>query len=210
MISLFIDTSYSQMVISIFKDKECIYHKQEISNNELSVKLLPAIEEAFSSLKMNVKQVGKIFVVNGPGSFTGVRIGVTVAKTLAWALGIGVVPLSELEFLATSDNKKKYIVPLIDARRGAVYGALYDTTLKSYIEDQYIQLDELLKIVGEKKKLDNIAFVSYDSFDSISVKEPTPNVSKIIEKHWEDSPIPAHILIPNYLKKTEAEEKLEQ
>lgn len=208
MISLFLDTSYHNLIISIFEGKKEIYHLEEESNNNLSIRLLPAIEEAFESLKIDIRYLKKIFVVNGPGSFTGVRIGVTAAKTLAWALDIEIVTVSEIELLATTKTDKKYVAPLIDARRNAVYAGLYNDELNSLLKDRYIDRKEFIEMVQRKVKMENVCFVSYDKFDDVEIIIPKVDVSKIIEKHIKDSGIDPHIVIPNYLKKTEAEEKL--
>ena len=88
MISLFLDTSCQMMTIAIFKGKKPLHILQEESNKDLSVKLLPKIKEIIEGLQLYVTDIDKIFVVNGPGSFTGIRIGLTVAKVLAWALNI--------------------------------------------------------------------------------------------------------------------------
>lgn len=210
MISLFLDTSYHNLIISIFQDKTEIYHLEEESNNNLSVRLLPAIEEAFKSLNLEIYHLNKIFVVNGPGSFTGVRIGVTAAKTLAWALDIEIVSISEIEALASAKTDKKYVAPLIDARRDAVYAGLYNEELKSLLKDRYIDRNEFIEMVKRKVNFENVDFVSYDTFDDINVLIPKVDVKKIIEKHIMDETVDPHTLIPNYLKKTEAEEKLNQ
>jgi len=210
MISLFLDTSYYNLVISIFQDKTEIYHLEEESNNNLSVRLLPAIEEAFKTSNLEIYHLNKIFVVNGPGSFTGVRIGVTAAKTLAWALGIDVVAISEIEALASSKTDKKFIAPLIDARRDAVYAGLYNEDLKILLKDRYINKNEFIEMVKRKVNFENVEFVSYDNFDDINVVTPKIDINKIIEKHIMDDGVDPHTLVPNYLKKTEAEEKLNQ
>lgn len=207
MISLFLDTSYHDLVISIFNIKNEIYHKTIPNNNDLSINLLPEIKEAFDSLNIPLTYLEKIYVVTGPGSFTGLRIGLACAKTLAWSLNIGIVEVSELEFLATSDTDKNYIAPIMDARRNALYAGLYDKNLNSIIEDSYIDKDAFLNEVSRKVSLDEVEFVSFDEFSTLSVEIPILNPSKIVEKHFQDKIKNPHVVIPNYLKKTEAEEK---
>lgn len=208
MISLFLDTSYKNLIISIFKDENILYHFEVENNNDLSIKLLKEIENAFNSLNIDINELNKIYVIVGPGSFTGVRIGVTAAKVIAWALDIKVVQLSEIELLATSKTDKKYIVPLMDARRGFVYTGMYDKHLKKVIEDKYISLEEMLKNIEENYKIEDVEFVSYDTFDMVSTTIPKVDVSKLINKHIKTRSVSPHIVVPNYLKKTEAEENL--
>lgn len=210
MISLFLDTSYYNMVISVFEGKKEIYHKEEVNNNDLSMKLLPAIEEAFSSLNLEIESLEKIFVVTGPGSFTGVRIGVTAAKTLAWALGIGVIPISEIELLSSTATDKKYRAVLMDARRDAVYAGMYDENLNCILEDQYCLKKDFIELALSKVDFQDVEFISFDLFEDLNVEKPLINVSKVVLKHFSDISIDPHTLIPNYLKKTEAEEKRNQ
>lgn len=189
---LFIDTC-NAFIISIIKNNEIIYINKDFSNSNTSSKVMPVIDEAFKNTKLTINDIDKIFVVNGPGSFTGIRVGVTIAKTMAYSLNIPLIKLSELELLATTLTDS-YNVPIIDARRGYVYGAIYDKDLNIYYKESHILLDEL------KTKLpDNYKFVdNYDEIDLI----------KLIKKHESSDVVNPHELKPNYLKNTEAEEKL--
>lgn len=207
MISLFIDTSYHNLIVGLYKGlKEIAYDIQE-NDNQLSTRLLPLIEANLKKANITVKDIDKIFVVNGPGSFTGIRIGVATVKTLGWALNKKVVPISELEFLATAKTEKKYILPLIDARRGYVYAGFYDNDLDVLQKDKYINLNDMLKKIEKKYNMDEVEIVSYDEFPDIDVNRPKIRVEKILEKYIEKEGLEAHQVNPNYLKKTEAEEK---
>ena len=190
---LFIDTANS-FIISIIKDNNVIYYKNDESNSDTSSKVMPILDEAFKATNISINDIDKIFLVNGPGSFTGIRVGVTIAKTISYCLNIPLISLSELELLATVQTNKEYIVPIIDARRGYVFGAIYDKNLNVYFADSHILLEELKTKIPE-----SFEFVS----DSNNV-----DLIKIIKKHEFDKPINCHELKPNYLKKTEAEEKL--
>ena len=108
--------------------------------------------------------------------------------------------------MASIDSDYKYICPLVDARRGYVFGALYDNKLHSIIKDQYIKLDELLKDVSS---YNDVLFVSYEPL-TINIKEPNINIEKIVNKHITDNSVNPHSINPIYLKKTEAEEKHDQ
>ena len=130
---LFIDTANS-FIISIIKDDKILYYKNDISNSDTSSKVMPILDEAFKNTNLTINDIDKIFVVNGPGSFTGIRVGVTIAKTISYCLNKPLISLSELELLATTSTNSDYIVPIIDARRGYVYGAIYDKNLNTYYE----------------------------------------------------------------------------
>ena len=200
--SLFIDTSTDKMVVAIVVDDKVEYLCKENRGRDLSVSLMPTIEEAFSKTNQKPNDIDTIFVANGPGSFTGIRMGVTVAKTMAWGLHLKVVPLSSLELMASTNTEKEYVVPLIDARRGYVFAGIYDHNLNVIKEDSYISLEDLRNEIGEKEVL----YVSEDQF-AFEVAESDYDILKIISKHKNDEGINPHQLKPNYLKMTEAEEK---
>ena len=200
---LLIDTTTSFVTVSIFNNDKIVYSFHEQIKDDMSSKLIPIIEESFKQVDFELKDIDKILVVNGPGSFTGIRVGVTVAKTIAWALKKDIVPISSLELIATTHTSKKYIVPMIDARRGNVFGAIYDKDLNPVISDQLINLHDLTDGLD-----DDYEFVSYDNIDIESVIEPKIDIVKIINKHINDKKVNPHKLNPRYLKMTEAEENL--
>lgn len=205
MISLLIDTCTKNVCIALFNDKvllDKIVHSNQI---DLSSNFMVLVNDILSKNNIKVENVDKFFVAVGPGSFTGIRIGVTCAKVMAWALKKDVIPFSSLELLAAVDSSTDYIVPLIDAKRGFVFAGIYDNQLNNIISDDYIKFDDLLKKIESGK---TVTYISLDNFD-LNTNLPVYNVNKIIEKHYNDMPINPHSLNPNYLKKTEAEEKRE-
>jgi len=199
MISLVIDTSISIPTIAIIKDDKVLYRYHEKIASDMSSKILPIIDDAIKNTNIELKNIDKIFVVNGPGSFTGVRIGVTIGKTIAYSLNKEIIPLSSLEFMSSIDTDKKYIIPMIDARRGNVFGAIYDNDLNCIKKDSLINKEELLKDID-----DNYLLVSYDNIENCII--PNQNLLKIVNKHISDTSMNPHDLKPNYLKLTEAEE----
>lgn len=207
MISLFIDTCHHNLIVGLYRDNEELILLKEKNDNHLSERLLPLIDKAISHLEMDILDVNNIIVANGPGSFTGVRIGVSVAKSLAYSIACPIHVVSELEVMTSGSLDTDYIVPLIDARRDAVYGAMYLNS-KPIIEDTYISFNELLNKINKITSLDKVSFVSYEEFDGINVKVPTINLKNIIERKSNEDGILCHLVNPNYLKKTEAEEKL--
>lgn len=207
MINLFIDTCTKYLILALYKNNEIIEYFQMEADNNLSVLLLPKIDELLKKSNLEIKDVDKIYVSSGPGSFTGIRIGVTTAKTIAYGLNKEINTVSELEVLASVDTNKKYIVPLIDARRNYVYTGMYNNNLNIEIENKYIDLDEFYNFLSKNYNINDILFVSNDSFN-INTEVPKINIWKIIEKHRKDESMNPHLVNPNYLKLTEAEEKL--
>lgn len=114
-----------------------------------SQKLMPIIENLLESLGMTIRDMDCIAVAGGPGSFTGVRIGLSAAKALAQPFDLPVVVVSTLKGLAYNlPGYDGLVCPIMDARRGEVYAGAYrwqGETLVTVIEDQPIHLDELLE-----------------------------------------------------------------
>ena len=203
--SLFIDTSNFKLIVGVINEKDnkvCSYYN-DVLKSDLSEKALVVIKECIDKAKIRPIDIDKIYVVNGPGSFTGVRIGVTIAKTYGWSLNKKVIPVSSLEVLSSCDTNAKYVASLIDARRGYVYAGIYDNSLKVYRKDKYIDLEEFKRIIPK----DSI-IVSDDDIEG--VEKPNINILKVVNKHKDDTGINPHELVPSYLKITEAEANLKK
>lgn len=198
---LFIDTSTSYPIVSIIENNNIKAMFNKKIDTDISVSIFSILDTMFKELNITPKDIKKIFIANGPGSFTGTRIGVTIAKVYGYSLNVDLIPVSTLEVLAGGVNKD-YIVPVIDARRGFVYAGIYDKDLNKIVDDRYISLDKLKEELEGK----DYVFVSYDDIAG-SIK-PKIDLIKVINKNEKDIPVNAHGLNPNYLKKTEAEEKL--
>jgi tRNA threonylcarbamoyladenosine biosynthesis protein TsaB len=125
---LALDTATDAMTIAIFKDGLLAGGSTSPSERNHSNRLLPAIQELIMELGMPMNTLQGIVVGQGPGSYTGIRIGVTVAKTLAWSLRIPLIAISSLEAMAygvVGTNDIVGVIPMINARRGRAYTAFY-------------------------------------------------------------------------------------
>jgi len=203
-VTLFIDTSSSFLYSGIVKDERLIAEVKENLEKKLSEQALVKIEEMFHLAKITPKEIDRIVVVNGPGSFTGVRIGVTIAKTYAWALKKEIIPIRSLEAMAVSTKENKLKVPFIDARRGYVFAGVYDKDNQVVLENQYIELSKLKSFLEGKEE--NVVWIGNDSLLEETVKEYNPDILQIVEFVKERPPINPHAVNPEYLKRTEAEE----
>ena len=201
---LYIDTSSDYLYSGIVIEDKLVSSIKKKYEKDLSKEALPQVIELFNKANIIPKDLDKIKVVNGPGSFTGIRIGITIAKTIAWALNINITPISGLIAMAISCNNDTYKMPLIDARRGYVYGAIYDKDNNEVIKDSHINLQELL----DKSKDLDIEAITYNDLD-INIKKESydPDILKIVKHFEENDGINPHLVNPIYLKKTEAEEK---
>lgn len=196
---LFIDTSNSFINIYIINDNNVLVYKKVETLKDMANTIMPLIREAFNEVKFDIKDIDKIFVTIGPGSFTGIRVGITVAKTISYCLNIPVYPISTLEYLSSINTNYSKIISIIDARRNNVFAGFYDSKLNK-LEDE--------KLVGYNSIdiTDDTVVVSYDGIYDSSVLDI--DIIKLIDKHKNDKAVNPHMLVPNYLKKTEAEEML--
>ena len=174
MYTLFISTFDELITIGLLKNGKLIEKKEKISNRNHSVYTVPMIEEILKNNNINTNYLNEIIVINGPGSFTGVRIGVTIAKTLAYTLDIPIKALTSLEAYAVSiESKINKLVAISDLKGKYIgyfskdneiltdYIYLSNKEYDNYIKDkeQYIIKDnklDLEKIYLYLKNKDNI------------------------------------------------------
>lgn len=194
---LFIDSATATLVVAVVINNEIVYLYNKETGKDMSSSMMPVVAEAFEKSGIKPHDLDRIFAVIGPGSFTGIRVGLTLAKTMAWSLGIKVTPISSLEVIA-SGGTDDVNISLIDARRGYVYAGAYDKNLNNVLEDKHILLTDL-KING-----------TYISYDDLADTKPNIDIIKIIKKHENEEGINPHALNPKYLKLTEAEENLKK
>ena len=204
MISLFLDTSSKKLVVILVKDKKIIGSKELESINDHASHLVPFIDELLKENNITTKDINKVFVVNGPGSFTGTRIGVTVGKVLAYSNDIPVIPVSSLKQYIFSLENYNYYVSIIKDKNNRMYYGIYDKDYNDIVVDKYQTKDVFMKDI---ENLTNAVFISEEEIEGINTIKPILNINKLIE-YYKDKEINAHYLKPNYLKKIDAEDKL--
>lgn len=123
---LAIDTSGPVCGVAVMKDGAMVYEASAINRMTHSVNLLPMIDAACQSAGLTITELDRIAVVSGPGSFTGVRIGVSTVKGLAHAHNTPCVAVDALEAMAAGAGAFPGVIcPIQDARAGQVYGAAF-------------------------------------------------------------------------------------
>jgi len=219
---LAMDTSNPTMAVAIMEDQKILGQLQTMVNKTHSKTLMPAIDFLMKSVGLTPADLDRIAVAQGPGSYTGLRIGVTTAKTLANTLSIDLVGISSLKTIAANCiDEQDWIVPIFDARRENVYAGIYQWKkhkLINILEDQHISLENLL----DQLKDQPCRFVGVDvkKFQpQISEKLPLAKINSIAQWDYpngvvlsqlaqDESPVSdIHQFLPNYLKRVEAEEK---
>ncbi len=122
MYTLFISTFDKNITIGILKNGFLLDKIEKDSKQNHSELVMPMISEILNKNKINIKQINNLVVVNGPGSFTGVRIGITIAKTLAYVLNIPIKTITSLEAFAVSNETDSDKIILISDLKGKYIG----------------------------------------------------------------------------------------
>ncbi len=202
MISLFLNTSFNYLNIALVKNNSMIDQIYIKLDKDLSRLALFNIKSLLDKNSLKPDMVDEVVCVRGPGSFTGLRVGATISKVFTYFLNKELYSVSNLLVMATSCYED-YIIPIIDARRGYVYGAIYDRNYNVILEESYIKLDKLIDVVSS---LDGkYCYVSYDNFENMNVLPYEPNIDNLYKNMKKNKEDPM-TFVPNYLKKTEAEE----
>ncbi len=221
MITLAIDTSNQPMTIAIAKSEQLLGELVVNIKRNHSIQLMPAIESLFQQVEINPKDLELIVVADGPGSYTGLRIGMTTAKTLAWSLNIPIIPISSLKMVAANFiYSDEYIAPFFDARRGNVFTGLYKVnngSIEEVIEDRHISMEDWLNELKQLQRPIKFVTPSEQNFapliKEIFSDEATlidhffniPRASTLIAISDTEERKDPHLVNPRYLKITEAE-----
>ncbi len=204
---LYIDTSSSYLYTGILENGKIVVEIKKEYDHELSRTALPEIVSMFENNAIEPKEINKIIVVNGPGSFTGIRIGITIAKVYAWSLKVPITTITSLEAMAASSKNDMIRIPIIDARRGYCYASIIDQNDNFILKPIYIKYEELKEKLKEIKEYKIITNDKDKVEISASKWEPyDPNIEEIVEKYKYKKEVNPHAINPEYLKLTEAEE----
>lgn len=209
MICLFFDTSSDLLKVSLIKDNKIIFDKELHTKNDHSSYLVPTIDEAFKINNIDFKELDEIIVGNGPGSFTGTRISIAVAKTYAFSFNIPVYMISSLEELIYDNDGYDFYVPIIEEKKDNLYFSIFDKDKKRVMDDTYSSTEYMYKKLEEldgKILLISLSNKEYEKYDTVNASINALNIMKNIDVNNEK--VNPHLLKPNYIKKIEAEAKL--
>lgn len=246
---LAIETTGKYAGVSLAKD-ECLFTKKNENEMEHLAKILPMAKELLIENKLQIDDIDAMAVSIGPGSFTGMRIGIAFARSIAQAKDIRCIAVNTLEAFTFSKGFEQvdavFCAPMLDARRGQVYAALYekkdgqfcDQILSTdiYLLQEY--LDKIREIIllgcneemkifftgdASEKYIKEIENWAHDLSQSSSVKiiayfensgeviQSSENVAKLAKKMYAENMFTDYSeLLPNYLRKSEAERKLDK
>lgn len=216
---LAIDTSSEICSTAILEDNKLIDENNLDNGRTHSENLMPLVDELLKRNNLKIKDIEMLACCVGPGSFTGIRIGVSSIKPIAEVLNIKIASVTSLETLArnveAAENEK--IVALIDARNNQVYCGIFD---KNYnIVEDYIA-DDIQVAVEQIKKYEEVFFVGNgavlhqellkQSVKNAKFSEENKQFAKNVgslgyKKYLENNLCTADTIIPTYLRKSQAE-----
>lgn len=223
---LAVDTSTNVLSITLFNEQVVRMSFNEMTQMQHGVLLVPKVQELLQQAGITPKEINALAIGVGPGSYTGMRIGLTLAKIWAQSYQIPVHPMSTLALIAATaeSDTDELIIPLIDARRGTVYTAVYqkdgngkmkqlsaDTHMdwQLWLEhnQHYFSENRTIVLVGEK--IQAFAEMLQEKFPELEIivnegEKYIPNTSfaySVMEAAVEN----VNVLAPNYVQLTLAE-----
>lgn len=172
--------------------------------NSHSKNLLPFIDKVLKESKRELNELDGVVVSIGPGSYTGLRIGVSTAKGIAYSLQIPVITVSTLESIANgcrlqvSDQSSYQIVPMIDARRMEVFAARYSSDMEL--------LDDVAAVIVEEDSYADLLAEQQVVFCGNGMPKCKELLSHFENARFADFPISAQYMLPTALKKWKMED----
>ena len=211
MLILGIDTSTKICTCSIFDSENGV-----IAETSLSVKknhsniVMPIIDNLFKISDLNINDIDKIVVAIGPGSFTGVRIALGIAKGLAMALNKPLIAVNELDILeAIADGNENEIIPLIDARKERVYYKYQNKYVDDYLINLISNFDKNKKYIFVGDGAINYKNILKDNLGDNAIILPMynafPRASILCELALNKEEANIYTLEPEYISKSRAE-----
>ena len=185
---LVIDSATKFLYVGLFDGEQEVFTYFKEGNNDHSVNLMVQIEKALEETQCKISDLDEIIIGIGPGSYTGLRIGVVVAKMFGWNNNIPVKTISSLALMASSYEGETLILSEIDARRGNSFLGLYQNQNDSIVQ------------VGEEELTNSEAFTV--------ISNGKPNIQKVLRSTLLREVKDIHTVNPNYLRLTEAERNL--
>ena len=204
------DTSSKALSLAILEDKQVLAETTINIKKNHSITLMPAIDFLMASVYWTPKDLDRIVVAEGPGSYTGLRIAVATAKTLAHTLNIELVGMSSLLALVPYQQEGLF-VPLMDARRNNVYAGFYENA-KPVMPEAHLPFERVIELIKGASQVTFVGEVGpfveqiQEHLPRTNFKETLPNAANFALLAWNKEADSLHDFVPNYLKRVEAEE----
>lgn len=208
---LALDSSNQALAVALLEDDRLVADFTLNVKKNHSISLMPAIDFLVVQAGWQPKDLERIVVAQGPGSYTGLRVAVATAKTLAYTLKIDLVGVSSLYALAAETTTSGLVVPLINARRNNVYAGFYENG-KAIRPDSHMALAAVLESVSQVEKVTFVGEVTafQDQIAAVlpqaTICETLPSAAALGKYGQELEAVAIDSFVPDYLKRVEAEE----
>ena len=196
MISLVMDTSNSYLAVGLFKDNMCLEAFQEKGSRRQSEKAIPTLKEVLDRHHVALKDVNEMIITSGPGSYTGVRVAMTIAKTLAAVSDVKIKSVSSLAAYAGMNQA----FSVIDARGHKVFVGVYENGLP-LIKEQVVTLEDFAQLRAEYEDFELVGEVGCLGLDE---KECDLCANIYALGQMADPIKNVDLLVPTYIKDVEA------
>lgn len=196
MISLVMDTSNSYLAVGLFKDNMCLEAFQEKGSRRQSEKAIPTLKEMLDRHHIALKDVNEMIITSGPGSYTGVRVAMTIAKTLA---AVSDVKIKSVSSLATYAGMNQAL-SVIDARGHKVFVGVYENGLP-LIKEQVVALEDFAQLRAEYGDFELVGEIGCLGLDE---KECDLCANIYALGQMADPIENVDLLVPTYIKDVEA------
>ena len=190
MYSLILDSATKRLYACLVKDKKVLFERYIDGKNDHAKYVVSIVDEALKENNLKIDDINNLVVGIGPGSYTGVRMAVTVMKMFSVFKDIKFYKISTLKLM--SSGYKGLVLSYIDARHGNVFASIYDTAKNKYLVNEGIYNLEELKTNDYEVEFNESTY-EVDPLYVIENKEEVDNPD---------------LLVPNYLRDTEAERNL--
>lgn len=188
---LVIDTATDYLYVGLFAESSPLEEHHRKGQNDHSVHLMKKVEDVCASGGITPTDLDDIVVGVGPGSYTGVRIGVTVAKVLAWSLDKPLYTVSSLALMAS--GTEGLVLSNVDARRGNAFLGLYEVSAAT------------MKTVETDRHTAFAAFIESLTAEPRTITVGRPDIRRLEKGGFLKRVANIHTVAPNYLRKTKAE-----
>lgn len=196
MISLVMDTSNSYLAVGLFKDNMCLEAFQEKGSRRQSEKAIPTLKEVLDRHHVALKDVNEMIITSGPGSYTGVRVAMTIAKTLAAVSDVRIKSVSSLAAYAGMNQA----LSVIDARGHKVFVGVYENGLP-LIKEQVVALEDFAQLRAEYGDFELVGEIGCLGLD----EKECDLCANIYALGQMSDPIEnVDLLVPTYIKDVEA------
>ena len=202
MISLFIDTSMANVSISVVKDGKILSLIEKNIPNMHSSYATKYVKDALDMANIDANDVDNIMVVVGPGSFTGVRIGVTIAKTYGYLIKKDITPISSLKCLAISAKYDDLVMSIIPANKSSYYVGIYDKDYNTVNDECFMTKEDVLTLCDKYNPY--IVGIDQSIIGKYKINKQNLDVLKIVHYYMDKERVNPHGLVPNYLKLPQA------